>query len=748
MLRRLVPAARERCAHELGFEALADRAPDIMIRFDRQLRHLYVNPAVTTSTGYPPEHYLGRTNRELGVDPELCALWEREFEALFQDGRPRRFEFALDGPLGRRYFEAHAVPERRSDGSFDTIVSFTRDRTEARRAELARQASDERYHELFELAMDMIFVYDAEGRCTDANAAALAALGYPRDELVGMSYEQIVAPDCLVAARARMSVDVGGAGVFETAVLRKDGGRIPIEATMQPICREGATEARIVIARDRTARQAAQAALAESEALFRGAFDDAPIGMILVDPGGTLVRANAAFARMLDYAPEELTGRTILELTHPDDLLATAENIRYLHERRVERYVAEKRYLRRDGQGVWAHIGVSPVRAPDGSISYFVTQVEDVTERRRLEEALRESQKLEAIGRLAGGVAHDFNNLLLAIHGYGELALGRLHRGDARATEDVLQMLAAADRAADLTRQLLAFGRRQVLNVEVLDLRVVVRGMAQLLRPLIGEQVELAIDAPDEPVRVTADRAQLEQVLANLAVNARDAMPHGGRLSIEVSATATDARLTVSDTGQGMDAATVDRIFEPFFTTKGTAGTGLGLATVHGVVTQSGGRIEVESRPGEGTSFTITLPLSERPLTPAALLTPAAPDGAETVLLVEDEPGVRDVVAEMLTERGYAVVAAADGQEALHVAADAERTVDLVLSDLVMRGLTGRETADRIRTLHPEAKVLYMSGYTDDSAIVAGGLQPGTGFIQKPFSGDDLARRVRELLDA
>jgi CheY-like chemotaxis protein len=234
----------------------------------------------------------------------------------------------------------------------------------------------------------------------------------------------------------------------------------------------------------------------------------------------------------------------------------------------------------------------------------------------------------------------------------------------------------------------------------------------------------------------------------NLAVNARDAMPRGGRLSIEVSATATDAHLTVSDTGQGMDAATVDRIFEPFFTTKGKAGTGLGLATVHGVVTQSGGRIEVDSLPGSGTSFTIELPLSDRPLTPVALRSPAAADGAETVLLVEDEQDVRDVVAEMLTERGYAVVAAADGQEALHVAADAERTVDLVLSDLVMRGLTGRETADRIRTLHPGAKVLYMSGYTDDSSIVAGGLQPGTGFIQKPFSGDDLARRVRELLDA
>jgi CheY-like chemotaxis protein len=237
-------------------------------------------------------------------------------------------------------------------------------------------------------------------------------------------------------------------------------------------------------------------------------------------------------------------------------------------------------------------------------------------------------------------------------------------------------------------------------------------------------------------------------VLANLAVNARDAMPAGGRLSIEVSATDTHAHLAVRDTGEGMDEATAERIFEPFFTTKGNAGTGLGLATVHGVVTQSGGTIEVESRRGAGTAFTISLPLSERALTPALPLVPAAPDGAETVLLVDDEPEVRDVVAEMLTRRGYAVVAASDGHEAVHAAADAERTVDLVLSDLVMRGLTGRETAERIRTLHPEAKVLYMSGYSDDRDAVAGAVQPGTGFIQKPFSGDDLARQVRALLDA
>jgi PAS domain S-box-containing protein len=617
---------RKRCVHELGFEALADRAPDIMIRFDRQLRHLYINPAVTASTGYPPEHYIGRTNRELGVEPELCALWEREFEELFRDGRPRRFEFELDGPLGRRSFEAHAVPERRADGGFDTIISFTRDRTEARQAERARQESDERYRELFQLAMDMTFLFDGDGRCVDANPAALAAFGYERDELIGLSFEQLVATEHLDGARARVDAQLDGSPpeqIYESAVVRKDGSTFPIEATMQALRRNGQLESLLVIARDTSAR----------------------------------------------------------------------------------------------------------------------------SERRRLEEALRESQRLEAIGRLAGGVAHDFNNLLLAIHGYGELALGRLGPEE-RPAEDVRQMLAAARRAADLTRQLLAFGRRQVLNVEVVDLRVVVRGMAQLLRPLVGEQIELAIEAPDEPVRVTADRAQLEQVLANLAVNARDAMPAGGRLSIDVSATGTHARLAVRDTGEGMDEATAERIFEPFFTTKGEAGTGLGLATVHGVVTQSGGTIEVESRPGAGTAFTIALPLSERALTPALPFVPAAPDGAETVLLVDDEREVRDVVAEMLTRRGYAVVAACDGQEAVHVAADAERTVDLVLSDLVMRGLTGRETAERIRTLHPEAKVLYMSGYSDDQDAVASAVQPGTGFIQKPFSGDDLARQVRELLDA
>jgi PAS domain S-box-containing protein len=484
--------------------------------------------------------------------------------------------------------------------------------------------------------------------------------------------------------------------------------------------------------------------IGDSETCFRGAFEDAPVGIALLDPQGAYIHVNAAYAWMLGYAPEELVGRSSVDVTHPDDVDETVENSRRLHAGEIDRLVREKRFRRGDGGFVWGRVRVSAVRGDDGAIRYFVSHVEDVTERRRLEEALHESQKLEAVGRLAGGVAHDFNNLLLAINGYGELALGRLRRGDATAAvDDVLQMLAAADRAADLTRQLLAFGRRQVLKVEVLDLRVVVRGMAQLLRPLVGEQVELEIAASDEPVRVTADRAQLEQVLANLAVNARDAMPAGGRLRIEVAADVGFAVLTVADTGQGMDAETLERIFEPFFTTKGKGGTGLGLATVHGVVTQSGGRIEVESRPGAGTTFTITLPLSARALTPAAPCCEEARPGAETVLIVEDEQGVRDVVAEMLTERGYAVVAARDGEEAVHAAADVEQTVDLVLSDIVLRGPTGRETADRIRTLHPRAKVLYMSGYPDDAAE-----EPGTAFIQKPFSGDDLARRVRELLDA
>ncbi|MDX6517806.1 MAG: hypothetical protein QOF50_652 [Gaiellaceae bacterium] len=382
-------------------------------------------------------------------------------------------------------------------------------------------------------------------------------------------------------------------------------------------------------------------------------------------------------------------------------------------------------------------------------------------ERVKLEQQLRHAQKLHAIGRLAGGVAHDFNNVLLAIRGYGELALRAIDRG-ADATQEVEEMLAGAERAAALTRQLLAFSRRQVLRSDTIDLRDTVRDMDKMLRPLIGEDVELVTELCDEPVLVHGDPGQLEQVLANLAVNARDAMPGGGRLMIRVGVADVDATqasdgvaersgmLSVTDTGSGMDSETVEQMFDPFFTTK-DAGTGLGLATVHGIVTQSGGSIWVHTEPGQGTTFKIYLPLAhgtatQKPLLPHVLAPPAGGLG-ETILLVEDDPQVRAVVGKMLESLDYRVLPAGDGEDALALAEAFNGPIDLLVSDLVMPGLGGRQVAERLRESSPDTAVLYMSGYSDEAVVRRGVVDSNASFLKKPFATIDLARRVREMLD-
>lgn len=459
---------------------------------------------------------------------------------------------------------------------------------------------------------------------------------------------------------------------------------------------------------------------------------------------------------------------SFIALVHPDDraefraaMVAAVDAGGYLE--------LEFRLVRpNDGELRWMLARGDAVTGPDGHSIRFLGVVVDITERRvaeehrtKLEHQLRQAHKLEAVGRLAGGVAHDFNNILLAIRGNGELALGALKHGD-HAVEEVEEMIAAAERAAGLTRQLLAFSRQQVLQAEVLDLNEVVGEMDKLLRRMIGEDVELHAVVAAEPVQVSADRSQIEQVIANLAVNARDAMPEGGLLTLEVTTTEIGseqeidlapgryAMLIVGDTGRGMDPETLAKIFEPFFSTK-AEGTGFGLSTVHGIVVQTGGSIWVYSEVGHGTTFKIFLPLAEqaqpleiRQLDRAAGITESA---GETILLAEDDPHVRRLVRNILRRSGYRVLTADGAEEALRLVEQDDGTIHLLLSDLIMPGTSGRELAEQIQALRPGVSILYMSGYTDDAVIRRGVLEAGTAFIQKPFGAEDLARRVRDVLD-
>ncbi|HVP65996.1 MAG TPA: ATP-binding protein [Anaeromyxobacteraceae bacterium] len=509
-------------------------------------------------------------------------------------------------------------------------------------------------------------------------------------------------------------------------------------------------------------RQRLQAA----HALLAVAVDQAAEGIAVTDPEGHIEYVNPALERITGFAAAELRGRPLVELygggagsALTKDILAT------LSESTAWRGEVTSR--RKDGQPFDAQVIISAVRDPSGQIANLLLVGRDVTEEKLLREHLRHRQKLEAVGTLAGGVAHDFNNLLTAINGYAGLALEGLSEGDP-VREDIVEIQRAGARAADLTRQLLAFSRKQVLKPQVIALDAAVVGVEKLLRRLIGEHIELVTKRTEGLWKVKVDPGQLEQVLVNLVVNARDAMPDGGRLTIStanVTLTEPEARryadgaagphvvLTVSDTGTGMDEATLAHIFEPFFTTKEQGkGTGLGLSTVYGIVRQSRGFVGVQSQAGRGTKFEIFFPPETGPSEPASVRAVEAPRTRsgkpnETVLVVEDERQVRNLLSSQLAAEGYTVLAAADGREALALADRHAGQIDLLLSDVVMPQMGGPELARAFRARHPETSVVFMSGYADEAVAGHVELDQAAAFVQKPWQLSELAGVLRRVLD-
>jgi two-component system, cell cycle sensor histidine kinase and response regulator CckA len=515
------------------------------------------------------------------------------------------------------------------------------------------------------------------------------------------------------------------------------------------------------VAQDVTESAEAQEARRKTELRFRQVWEESLDAMRLTDERGVIHLVNGAYCRLVGKAREALEGElfsTLYAEPERDQILQTFRE--RFASRTIEPHLAREATLW-DGRRLHFQASNSFLDIP-GQPPLLLSVIRDVTEQRRLEEQLRQAQKLDAVGRLAGGVAHDFNNLLTVIGGYADFLLEALDRGDRR-REYADEVAKAADRAASLTGQLLAFSRKQVLQTQVLDLNDLLRDAEKLLRRLIGEDVTLVTAFQEGPPRVRADAGQLHQVVMNLAVNARDAMPQGGTLTIATAGAAVDpvrakrhpgarpglhAVLIVRDTGGGMSREVRDHLFEPFFTTKGLGkGTGLGLATVHGIVTQSGGFIEVESEPGRGSTFSVYLP--ETGTSPEAEVPAektALPAGSETVLLVEDEPAVREYARLALEHSGYRVLVAREGAEALQLAQGEAAPVPLLVTDVVMPGMSGRELAERLRPDWPELRVLYLSGYTDD-ALVRHGVATGAAFLQKPFAPAALARKVREVLD-
>ena len=507
-------------------------------------------------------------------------------------------------------------------------------------------------------------------------------------------------------------------------------------------------------------RKLVEEALRRSEANYRSLVHGAPYGICRVSTHGKLLDVNPALVEMLGYDSEaelKAVNMDVKVYRDPDERARLLRN-------RPERFEgAEVVWKRKNDTLINVRLSGRLVHDPGGATDYYEMIAENITERRALENQLRQAQKMEAVGRLAGGVAHDFNNLLMVIKGHAELLLERLH-GDDWQCHKAEQIQKAADRAAALTRQLLAFSRMQVLQPKVIDLNAVVTEMGKMLPVMIGEAIELSIVTSPELGRVKADPGQMEQVILNLAVNARDAMPNGGKLVIETQNCEMDepfarrhppmvagrfVMLAVTDTGTGMDAETQTHIFEPFFTTKEKGkGTGLGLATVYGVVKQSGGFIWVYSEPGQGTTFKIYLPrLNDAADSPRAERVPAeAPEGSETILLVEDERDVREVARELLGMSGYTVLEAKNGAEAIEAAMRHSGPIHLLVTDMVMPGMGGPELAARLASLRPEMKVVYMSGYTEYRSARQGDLDENAVLLTKPFTRSMLARTVREAL--
>ncbi len=631
-----------------------------------------------------------------------------------------------------------------------------------------RQQQHEETERRQALAMDSsiegIGILNEKGVHIYANAALASMLGFDSTErIVGQPWRIVYALQQVDAVESQVREAMQENGKWSGSLLlrRPDGSRLPVEMQVG-VLPDGGT---LCISRDLSQHQQAEKARAEAEAKFRMLVEHVNAITYIAEIGihGRWFYVSPQVENILGYAPEEwlATAREWDQHIHPDDLpvVAAAE----AQSQSGLPFQAEFRIRRKDGREVWLSDTAVIVQ---GSDSHPVMEgiMVDITERKALETQLQQSRKMEAVGRLAGGIAHDFNNLLTIISGYTELALSRpqLPR---EAHSDIERIENAAGRAASLVRQLLAFSRKQVLQPKILDLNKIVLNLDSLLRRLMDERIEMVTRVKDDIGKVKADPAQIEQVIMNLVVNARDAMPEGGRLIVETCNTSLDANyavdhvsvkpgryvmLAVSDTGVGMDQQTVAHIFEPFFTTKESGrGTGLGLSTVYGIVKQSGGYIWVYSEPGKGSTFKVYLPRVED--VPEELASPAPAmrqqRGTETILVVEDEEAVRDLIRTVLTEKGYDVIPSLDPQHAEQISSRFEGEIHMLLTDVVMPGTSGRELAARISAQRRGIRVLYMSGYTDNVITSGGMLERGLAFLQKPFSPAALVQKVREVLN-
>jgi two-component system cell cycle sensor histidine kinase/response regulator CckA len=645
-------------------------------------------------------------------------------------------------------------------------------RDERERAIQSLRESEEQVRLLLDSTAEAIYGINVQGNCTFCNAASLRLLGYNHSsDLLGKQMHWLIhhtradgkrypIEECKIYTGFR---EGKGSHSDDEVLWKKDGSSFPAEYWSYPMFRDGKPIGSVVTFLDIAERKCAEEALRRSEARVRRLVESNIIGISTGDLSGKLIDANDAFLGLLGFSREDLlSGEMRWDALTPPEYRDTDQLAVEQLKSAGSASPWEKQFFRKDGSRVSVLIGVTTLTAARGEIE-TVSFVVDISERKKLEAQLRMAQKMEAVGQLAGGIAHDFNNLLGVIIGWSEVFEERLGQDDPLRPK-AQQIKKAGQRAAALTRQLLAFSRKQVLEPRVLDLNAVVADTLKMLQRLIGDDIELITLPAPELGRVKADQGQVEQVIMNLAINARDAMPQGGKLTITIANAEMDdvsvrqhpgavpgsyVMLSVSDTGCGMDHETQAHIFEPFFTTKELGkGTGLGLSTVYGIMKQSGGYISVYSELGRGTTFKSYLPRIEQSVTQGTPVrnTKDLVRGWETILLVEDAQPLRELARELLETKGYTVLEAANGADAIQVAEKYGKPIHLLLTDVVMPGMDGSKLAERMGHSYPGIKVLYMSGYTDDAIVHHGVLDSGITLLQKPFTRESLTHKVREVL--
>jgi two-component system cell cycle sensor histidine kinase/response regulator CckA len=750
----------------------------IAIAQDSPSRLVFVNRALGKTLGYTPAELMALSpeGTEALVHPED----RMTFFKLFRDclsGRPMPPHYEFRGVCKNgsvRWLEAST--SRLLYKGEPAVQAVFIDITERKQVEETLRQSEEKYRTILETIEDGYYEVDLAGDFTFFNDSACRILGYSRKELMGMNNRQYTDEENarkLYEAFNKVYLTGKPTKEFDWEVIRKDGTKRIGEVSISLIKdREGRPVGFRGIARDVTQRKQAEEALRVEKQRSQTLLENAPFGMVMIDREGNFRYVNSKFIELFGYELNEVpNGKEWFRKAYPDP--------EYRHQA-IETWINDSN-ISEPGEKIPRIFSATCKDKTKKTIRFITVQLatgeylvscEDITliqrteeEKAALAEQLRQSQKMEAIGRLAGGIAHDFNNLLTVIRGYSQLSLMDLSQNE-KLRGHIEEIQKASQKASDLTHHLLAFSRRQIMEMKILDLNTLLKDLDRMLHRVIGEDIEVTYRLAKDLGWVKIDVGQIEQVILNLAVNARDAMPSGGKLTIETSNAELDetyarthigskpghyVMLSVSDTGVGMIPEVRERAFEPFFTTKEKGkGTGLGLSTAYGIVKQSGGNIWAYSEPGKGTTFKIYLPRMDEFGKEAAEKAEAAEilKGTETILIVEDEGEVLKLVAQVLTGQGYTVIEASGGDEAMHFAKQHERKpIHLLLTDVVMPGMSGGELAATLRVQHPSLKVLYMSGYTDNAIVHHGVLEEGINYIQKPFTLDALARKVRDVLD-